>query len=54
MCGTIDIVDDNVVEENEESLTLSLSPYDPSVTLITAPFATIIIKEDDNDGTLNT
>ena len=54
MCETIDIVDDNVVEENEESLALSLSPYDPSVTLITAPFATIIIKEDANDGTPNT
>lgn len=51
VCGTIDVIDDNVVEENEESFTLSLAPDDPSVTLITAPFATVIIIEDDNDGT---
>lgn len=49
-CGTIDIVDDNVVEVNEESLTVSISANDPSVTLITVPSAVIIINEDDNDG----
>ena len=49
-CETIDIIDDNVVEMNDESLTLSLSEDDPSVTVITAPFATVIISEEDNDG----
>ena len=53
VCGTIDVLDDNAVEENDESLTLSLSPHNPFVTLITAPFATVIIKEDDNDGIAN-
>ena len=51
VCGNIDIIDDNVVEVNEESLTFSISADDPPVTLITIPSATIIITEDDNDGT---
>ena len=50
-CVNVEIIDDNVVEENEESLTLSLTPDDPSFTTITTAHATVIIRENDNDGT---
>ena len=50
MCANLDIINDNVVEMNEESLTLTMSADDPSVTTITASSATIVIRENDNDG----
>lgn len=51
VCANLTIIDDNVVEENEESLTLSLSADDPPVTTITASSAVAVIRENDNDGT---
>ena len=51
VCASLDIINDNVVENNEESLTLSLSANDPPVTTITASSATIVTRENDNDGT---
>ena len=53
MCANLAITDDNVVEENEESLTLTLSAVDPSVTTITAAVATVLIRENDNDGKIS-
>ena len=50
VCASLDVIDDNVVEMNEESLTLTMSADDPSVTTITASSATITIRENDNDG----
>ena len=50
VCTSLDVIDDNVVEMNEESLTLLMSADDPSVTTITASSATIVIRENDNDG----
>ena len=50
MCASLDVIDDNVVEENEESLTLSLSADDPLVTTITVSSSTVDIEENDNDG----
>ena len=52
MCSDIDVIDDDVVEENEESFTVTLSADDPSVTTVTASSATIDIRENDNDGKL--
>ena len=54
-CGTIDIIDDNVVEEDVEFLNFSISEDDPPrpITIITASSATIVITEDDNDGSYN-
>ena len=49
-CANLEIIDDNVVEVNEESLTLSLSPDDPSSTTTTTIYATAVIRENDNDG----
>lgn len=50
LCASLEIIDDDVVEVNEESLILSLSANDPPVTRITASSATIVIRENDNDG----
>ena len=50
VCTSFDVIDDNVVEMNEESLTLLMSADDSSVTTITASSATIVIRENDNDG----
>ena len=52
VCTQVDIVDDRVVDMNEEDLILSLSPVEPSVTVITAASATVTIIENDNDGKL--
>ena len=52
VCATLDIINDTVVEENEESLTLSLTADDPPVTTITASSATVVTRENDNDGNL--
>ena len=49
-CAQLDVVDDNVVEVNEESLSLSLSPDEPDVTTLAASTATVVIRENDNDG----
>ena len=49
-CATIDIIDDNVVEVNQENLIFSISADDPTVTELTLTSATVIINEDDNDG----
>ena len=54
VCANLAIIDDNVVEEDEESLTLTLSAVNPSVTTITASVATVLIRENDNDGKINT
>ena len=54
MCANLAITDDNVVEENEESITLTLSADDPPVTTITASGATVLIRENDNDGKFST
>ena len=50
MCASLEVIDDNVVEVNEESLILSLSANDPPVTRITASSCTVVIRENDNDG----
>ena len=50
-CANLEIIDDNVVEESEEALTLSLLPDDPSFITTTTTHATVIIRENDNDGT---
>ena len=50
VCATLDIIDDNVVEENEELLSLTLTANDPPVTTLTASSATINIRENNNDG----
>ena len=50
VCTSLDVIDDNVVEMNEESLALLMSADDPSVTTITVSSATIVIRENDNDG----
>ena len=49
-CAMLDIVDDTAVERDGETLSLSLSPDEPSVTVVTAVFATVEINENDNDG----
>ena len=50
VCATLDIINDNVVENEEELLTVTLSADDPPVTTLTATSATIDIRENDNDG----
>lgn len=50
VCATLDIINDNVVEDNEESLMVSLSADNPLVTTVTASSATIVTRENDNDG----
>ena len=45
MCADLEVIDDNVVEMDEESLTLSLSADDPSVTTTTITSATVVIRE---------
>ena len=50
VCTTLDITDDRVVENNEENLSLFLSADEPSVTIVTAMSATVVITENDNDG----
>jgi hypothetical protein len=50
VCASLDIINDNVVENNEELLTVTLSADDPPVTTLTATSATIDIRENDNDG----
>ena len=52
MCADLEVIDDNVVEMDEESLTLSLSADDPSVTTTTITSATVVIRENDNDGNI--
>lgn len=52
VCASLNIVNDSVVENNEELLTVTLSADDPSVTTLTATSATIDIRENDNDGNL--
>ena len=53
VCARLDIINDNVVENNEEFLTVNLSADDPPVTTLTATSATINIRENDNDGNKN-
>ena len=50
VCADLQVVNDNVVEENEESLGLTLSADDPPVTTTTAVSANVTIRENDNDG----
>ena len=51
MCADLEVIDDNVVELNEEFLTLSLSANEQSVTMI-VPYSatTVTIRENNNDG----
>ena len=49
-CTDLQVVDDNVVEVNEENLTLTMSADDPQVTTTTTLSATVTIMENDNDG----
>ena len=49
-CAELEIIDDNVVEEDEEFFTLSLTSDDPSFTTTTTTHATVIVRENDNDG----
>ncbi len=49
-CADLQVVDDNVVEEDEESLDLTMSADEPLVTATTAVSATVTIRENDNDG----
>jgi hypothetical protein len=52
VCASLEIINDNVVENNEELLTVTLSADNPLVTTLTATSATIDIRENDNDGNL--
>ncbi len=52
VCASLDIINDDIVENNEELLTVTLSADDPLVTTLTATSATIDIRENDNDGNL--
>ena len=52
VCASLDIINDNVVENNEELLNVTLSADDPHVTTLTATSATIDIRENNNDGNL--
>ena len=49
-CADFLVMDDNVVEESEEALTLTMSADDPPVTTTTAVLASVFIRENDNDG----
>lgn len=49
-CTDLDIVDDRAVERDGEDINLTLSPVEPSVTVVTATSATVAIIENDNDG----
>ena len=51
VCASLNVINDNVVEANEESLTLMIVADDPPVTTVTANSATVVIRENDNDGT---
>ena len=51
-CADLHVVDDNVVEVDEETITLTMSADDPSVTTTTALAATVTIRENENDGKL--
>ena len=53
VCASLDIINDNIVENNEEFFTVTLSADDPDVTTLTATSATIDIRENDNDGNKN-
>ena len=50
VCADLLVMDDNVVEEDYETLTLIMSADDPAVTMTTALTATVSIGESDNDG----
>ena len=50
VCTDLQVTDDNVVEEDVETLTLTMSADDPPVTTTTALVATVNIRENDNDG----
>ena len=50
VCASLDIINDNVVENNEEFFTVTLSADDPPVTTLTATSTTIDIRENYNDG----
>ena len=50
VCADLHVIDDNVVEESEEALTLTMTADDPPVTTTTTVSATVIIRENDNDG----
>ena len=52
LCVSLDIINDNVIENNEEFFNITLSADDPPVTILTATSATIDIRENDNDGNL--
>lgn len=45
VCAELDVVDDNVVEVDEETLSVSMSPDNPLVTTVTASSTTVTIKE---------
>ena len=49
-CADLLVTDDNVVEEDYETLTLTMSADDPPVTTTTALTAIVYIGESDNDG----
>ena len=51
-CASLQVINDNVVEEDEETLILTMSADDPPVTITTALLATVTIREMDNDGKL--
>ena len=52
VCARLDITDDSVVKNNEENFSLFLSADEPSVTIVTAASATVVITENDNDGNI--
>lgn len=49
-CTNLDIVDDRAVERDGEDVSISLSPDEPAITVVTASSATVSIIENDNDG----
>ena len=54
VCADLQVIDDNVIEEDEEILTLTMSADDPPVTVTTVLVAAVTIRENDNDGKLST
>ena len=52
VCASLEIINETVVENNEEFLTVTLSADDPLITILTAISATIDIRENDNDSNL--
>ena len=49
-CTDLHVIDDNVVEDSQETIILTMTADNPHVTTTTAVSATVVIIENDNDG----